>query len=557
MFVVRPLRPWPRIRQLLALPFALGLPLALLAGAGCQSPEEARQAADAEVYPLVLERRAQLGLEAPPLAIEPSPDSLRARLLRGEAGPQGALSLVQCLEIASENNRDYSGRKERLYNSALDLTLERWRFGWREDLSGSASVLGTGDESTSASASGGYSLTKLFGSGANVVLDIGAGMARSLTFSDDWNPVGDLGLSITQPILRGFGSAIVREPLTQAERNLIYEVRAFERFRRTFAYDTASRYYNLLESYQRLANQEANFKSLETLTKRNEKLAEAGRLSDIELGQARQNELSSRNQLVISRASLQSQLDDFKLFLGLPVEFALVLDPSVLESLETGSAGDVEEPIAVRFALANRLDHATVLQQFEDRRRAVAISADQLRSGLTISGGATLQSAEGQPLNFDLDNADWSATLSWDLPIDILPERNGYRKALINLQSAARSCEQSADSITADIRDELRVTLASREAYEIQRRAVQLAERRIQSTRLKLDAGRSTTRDLLEAENDLLEARNNTTSALINYTLNRYALWRDLEILRVDEQGLRGELQLLAAAPVAAAQGQN
>ena len=39
----------------------------------------------------------------------------------------------------------------------------------------------------------------------------------------------------------------------------------------------------------------------------------------------------------------------------------------------------------------------------------------------------------------------------------------------------------------------VRVTLASREAFEIQRRAVELAERRIQSTRLKLDAGRSTT----------------------------------------------------------------
>jgi outer membrane protein TolC len=86
---------------------------------------------------------------------------------------------------------------------------------------------------------------------------------------------------------------------------------------------------------------------------------------------------------------------------------------------------------------------------------------------------------------------------------------------------------------------------------------VELAERRIQSTRLKLDAGRSTTRDLLEAENDLLEARNNTTSALIDYTLNRYALWRDLEILRVDEQGIRGELELLAQAQPAVAEGKN
>ena len=47
--------------------------------------------------------------------------------------------------------------------------------------------------------------------------------------------VADVRFSVTQPLLRGSGSRIVYEPLTQAERDLIYEVRSFERYRRSFA----------------------------------------------------------------------------------------------------------------------------------------------------------------------------------------------------------------------------------------------------------------------------------------------------------------------------------
>ena len=52
---------------------------------------------------------------------------------------------------------------------------------------------------------------------------------------DGWDAVSDFSVSWTQPLLRGSAREVVLEPLTQAERNLVYSVRNFERFRRTFA----------------------------------------------------------------------------------------------------------------------------------------------------------------------------------------------------------------------------------------------------------------------------------------------------------------------------------
>src|SRR6266700_1303660 len=51
---------------------------------------------------------------------------------------------------------------------------------------------------------------------------------RSLTSQSNIN------LDLIQPLLRGGGRAVTLEPLTQNERNLLYEIRLFARFREQF-----------------------------------------------------------------------------------------------------------------------------------------------------------------------------------------------------------------------------------------------------------------------------------------------------------------------------------
>ena len=203
---------------------------------GCMSPEEAVESADAEVYALVQDRRDAVTGSELPFSIQPPDDSLRQRLMRGDGldDPRiGNLSFEQCLEIAAENSRSFQSQKEQLYLSALDLTLEQWRFGTIFSLGGGAGASGNGfdDGSTSIDADG--SASKLFGTGGRVVTNIGASLFRAIGTGDGWDALSNLGVSFTQPLLRGSAREVVMEPLTQAERNLVYAVRNFElRFRR-------------------------------------------------------------------------------------------------------------------------------------------------------------------------------------------------------------------------------------------------------------------------------------------------------------------------------------
>lgn len=529
---------------------ALALLLALAAIPGCKSAESYRTEADRDVLRLVEDRRAKLSLDERTFTIEPDPASLRQRILRGETSSTGPLSLVQCLEIAAENSRQYQDQKEELYLSALDLTLERWRFGVITNGAIATAIEGTGSEGDTASGSAGFGFSKLLGTGASILGDIGLNLARTLTFSDGWHPVSDFGGSITQPLLRGFGRSIVEEPLTQAERDLVYAVRSFERFRRTFAVDAATRYYAILEAKDAMTNQERNVESLTQLTLRNRALADAGRLSDIDVGQARQDELSSRNNLLTAQERLQRDIDSFKLFLGLPIPTELELEPGALAELSREELAELHlaEGEATAFALANRLDYLNTQDRRADSQRRVDVAADNLRAGLSLRAEARATSLDGKPLEYNFQDTTWALTATLDLPLDRLPERNAYRAALIAREASTRSAEQLGDTIQADLREELRQLQTRRESYSIQQNAVELAQKRIESTRLKLEAGRADTRSLLEAERSLLQAQNSATTALIDYTLARLALFRDMELLRVDSAGIRMEEGLLSGA---------
>jgi outer membrane protein TolC len=511
---------------------------------GCYTPAQQLVNADSESYAILEKRRAELDAKGG-FTIQPPPDSLRQRMLAGEK--PGALGLVRVLEVAAENSRDYQRRKEDLYLAALDLTLERFAFAAQRSGQLSALLNGTGDEAQTASAGGGFAVRRLLGTGAALIGDVGLSLARNLSSGDGWDVASDMGITVTQPLLRGFGRRIVLEPLTQAERNVVYSARTFERFRRTFGVDVTQRYLRILQQALQLKNEEENLANLEQVSKRNEALSRAGRLSEVQLAQAQQDELRSQARVIDQRQRLQTALDNFKLFLGLPITAPLELDLTEVERLDSGEGLQVNEQVATSFALDQRLDFLTLLDQVADAERKVPIAANRLLAGVDVTSSINASSEPGKPFEYDSDDLNWNLGLDVNLPIDLISQRNAYRETLITLERAKRAEVELADSIRVALRDELRQATALLETLRIQANAVTLAERRIESTRLNQQAGRAETRDILEAQEALRQANNALISARVDYHLARLSLWRDMELLRVDENGVRPDPELLLA----------
>ena len=497
--------------------------------------------------------------------------------------PPVVLSLVDALQIAARNNRQYQRNKEDLFRAALDLDFERdeFRTTFAGLLAGSyqhdRTALGFADGvvEEDLQASGVLNAGQQFKNGTQFSLQLGWNLLQLLR--PEWATSDSVfaDASISIPLLRGAGRHIVTEPLTQAERNIIYAIYEFEDFKRSFAVQVADRYLSVLQSLNQVQNAEENYRGLIASTRRARRQLDAGNLPPIQVDQAIQSELSARNRWVSARASYAAALDSFKILLGLPTDAELSLDsaelerlseavgtvleggveieyeseippadaPIVLEEPSTENAGPLElEPdYAIRLALENRLDLRIARGRVYDAQRRIVLAADRLRTEISLFGSASLAADRVQDISFNEGN--YNALLNVDLPLERTAEAIAYRESYINLEQAVGNLQDLEDGIKLDVLDRLRILREARESLHIQALSVELARRRVRGANLNLQAGRAEIRDLLEAQEDLLSAQNSLTAATVDYRVAELALQRDLGLLQVDSDGLWKEFE--------------
>jgi outer membrane protein TolC len=592
--------------------------------AGCQNPTQYRQEADKVAADIITQKQQQALGKTEPFTIERPSDIFRRRLLKEqdllysgkasigadkleiiehwpeeaypsrEPGPEplslqvdeGApkLSLTDALQIGARNSFEYQSFKEEVFQAALDLDLERNEFRnifTGDFASGISTDSRSGSTTTGTENSGGAALDRAFKNGVDISTSLAIDLVSLLNAGGKsaFGIAGDASVSV--PLLRGSGRHIVTEPLTQAERNVVYKIYDFERFKQTFAVQVAREYLGVLRRYNELENARENYRRRIQTARRSRRLADAGRLPEIQVDQAVQDELVARDRWISATESYKNTLDLFKNLLSLPPDARIKLDYSELDKLiapaqkivdeitaaeqsrlndvtppadaeielshpDKKNAGplEIDEVAAIKLGLGNRLDLRKVQGEVYDAQRAVVVAADALGAELTLFGSAnygqsrSLGSVSSDDAQLRFDRAKYLALLTLDLPIERTAERNAYRNSFILLEQETRDFQILEDRIKLNIRSGLRDLLEFRESLRIQAQAVYLAEKRVRSVDLFLEAGRAQIRDLLEAQRALFSAQNALTSAVVNYRIAELELQSDMGVLEVNEKGL-------------------
>ena len=512
--------------------------------AGCYSPEVNRAWADRAVYRVLAGASRQVTGEPHEFVVERAVDTLRRELLTSRVPVQ--LTLAQALDVAAENSREFQRQKETLYLAALNLTTSQNNFRVRFGGGGGATANGIGDESANVTLADDLSAAANTAAGTRIVASFVNTFLRSVVNGGTFDGSSILDLSFTQPLLRGAGRHIAREPLTQAERNVIYAMRDFERFRAQFAVSVVGDYWNIAQQFADLANVEANYESLKNSRLQIEELYRAGRRTIVDLGRAQQQEFSADAQRVNARNRLETTLDQFKLTLGLPITARLELDQNAIQDIVARGAEpiDIDEQDAIELALERRYDYRTNVDEIEDEGRRVLIAENSLNLGLDFTAAISVPSNNGSTARLDWSQINWSAGVDLDLFLDRIPLRNAYRTQLITFDRAVRAREQAEDQLTASVRRDMRNIQAALESYRIQLVAVDLAEKRVEATTDLYAAGRVPALDKLDAQDSLLSAQLNRNAAIVDYAIARLQLMNDLEAIRLEPQGLRFDLDL-------------
>lgn len=519
--------------------FMLVLSCCCLACIGC-SPEQYKADADKEVQSILDSKwKAEHGTRANSRIadVEQDPNDL---FFDPNYIPSGKLTLAEAVALATARNRDYQRQKESLYLSALDLTLFRHNFAtkWFGTFDGTYS---RNDADESLTAGGEVGLSRLLEDGTQISTSIASDWLRYLT-GDPRESLGSvLSATISKPLLRGAGKDVVMENLTQAERNVLYQIRTFSRYRKTFVVSIVSDYYRVLQALDRVKNAESNYKSLQLAYDQSNLKAMAGRLDMFEADQTKQQMLDARDNLAGAERAYQQALDTFKIRLAIPTDASIELDPNALEILSTMEVSEPEFNVddAIQTALALRLDLATIRDQVDDARRKIKVSENALKADLNIIARANVDSTpDRQAGRLRFNDGSYSIGAQVDLPFDRKSERNNYRESLITLIQRQRDYEDGIDNVKLDVRNNYRSLVESAQRYKIQLLSLELAKERVKSTSLLFQAGRVQTRDVLESQNALLSAQNATTSTLVDYNIAKLSFYRDIEVLSVKPDGL-------------------
>ncbi|MDA7627968.1 TolC family protein [Verrucomicrobia bacterium] len=465
------------------------------------------------------------------------------------------VSLEKAVELATQYNRNYLSQKEDLYLQALDLSLARFQytpiFGGGADISyndrqriaeNTASGVDEITREKTVNSNAGVGFNWLLRTGGRIATDFSTDFIRFVSNDSGWATSSALGATFTQPLLRGAGYRIAIENLTQAERDLLYALRNFTRFRKEFTVDIVANYYQVLQNKDRVSNAFKGYESFKVSVEREQARAAEGETPLSELNRLKESLLSTEQGWISAIRNYQLSRDRFKIDLGLSMDTSIILDESELDNLKIHHPS-ITASQAIKTALETRLDLDTVRDRLQDVERRIRIAADGLQADLdlTVSGNVSSRPGSGFQLP-DLDQRSWTASLGLDLPINRKRERNNYRSALIAFDRAQRQYEQFVDQMKLDIQDGWRNLEQRQREFEISEVRVELSQNRREEELLKRELGLGLALDLVDAQNDLINSQNQRTSALISHTVARLGFWRDMGILFIKENGQWEEL---------------
>lgn len=528
-----------------------------------------RRSADRETYAAIADKSdqvpgmsAQVGIDSQ-TAVDLSDYPVNEEsydFLDNEANSEiGAriIGLNSALELAFLHSRDYQTQKERLYLEALALTFDRYRYTPVFAFTSSAdyiwdtedqfvqdmqSLTGMSRTSTSEGIDAGTTLGAryLLKSGGVVALNLTNNFTRFLT--GDVRETGSSALigSFTQPLIRDFGTAIETETLLQAERDLLYQLRDFTRFRKEFAVNVATAYYSVLLNRETVRNNFAGLNAQNLSLEREQAFQLEGLRTLLQVGRLQQATLQLDLRWTASITRYKRSLDNFKLLLGLDADDNIQLDAAEMTLIsETGMVRpDISLELAVEMAQRTRLDLYTELDRVQDSARRIQVAANALRPALDFSFVASVPDAPGGNLGeLDFERAIYSAGLDLELPLDTKADRNDYRRALIDYEATSRSYLLARERVTLDVIDAYRRMNEASKSYNINVTSVEINERRVEEAELRAELGLGDIQDTVDSQNDLTAARTELVSSIVDHNIAKLEFWRDVGLLYVDDSG--------------------
>ncbi len=336
---------------------------------------------------------------------------------------------------------------------------------------------------------------------------------------------GDLALTFTQPLLKGFGTEIKQGPLKIA-RTQIHIADQTSRARVTeIVLKVISLYWELVFQRENLLAQQTSLKLATQLLESNRARVALGLLAPIEILVAEVAVASREETVLVAQKAIQDTADQLMALIhsrDRPSAFSVILptDHPVEEEININPNDLVESALRDDPALD------ALELNIQNKARGVQLAENQTLPSLDFIG-AFGPSGIGQTLSapfeqlFSADFYRWEAGFLFTYPLGNRAAEATLMKARSEQAKAQLEKEKRMREITRTTQEGIRRMKTDFERIRATQRALELAKKQLLAGEERFQLGLISSHDIITFQNDVAIASVNALRALIDYNKSR------------------------------------
>jgi outer membrane protein len=421
------------------------------------------------------------------------------------------LTLEEAINLALKANRNLLVSQYSLESQKLSLKSALSEFELKIM---PATTLGvTGSDSESDKSLGlGLELQRKFEAGTSLSIE------PSVTKDSEYT--SGVGLSINQPLLRGFGREVNLAGIRSAEYSTRTSQRSLYQTMVNTVLETVSAVYQVIKQRELVRLNESLASKLQQHADAARIKEKIGLATPMDVYRAEIRLKDVQDSVSSSKQDLRDAEDRLKIILALPLEsdldFSAPLEYTPIR---------LRQRDAVEIAMKNRVE----LEQAEDEIRQAQRNSRIAKHNILPKLNLVLNynrfgSSDDFGESTSLDEASWGIQLVSSTDVSRTSEKAAYQQSRINLETARLNQDARQDEIYRQVRTQLVALEAVEKRITIRRDKVTQAEGKMSLATIKFSYGMADNFDLIEAEQELLQARVDMLSARIDYVNGIYSL---------------------------------
>jgi len=436
------------------------------------------------------------------------------------------LTLSDIVTLLLQNSRQ-------LKNAALDRIVQRQQLRQAEStfspqvqpllgigvsqtlsnsVTGSAPLSSTTVGGATAGTSDEVSPGTIIARGAQVTGEMRSPLGTRLTVTVNPFESQRLGVTVTQPLLRGAGRRVNEAPVNQAR---LTETRNQLELRQTLTEQITQAgvtYRALAKAQEALRIQQVSLASQQKQLEFVQVLVNAGRRARSELVDVRASIAATESQLVVVQNALEQAKSDLLNLLDLDNNLNIAVPQTLIAEFQTGnipaeSYQDIQAAALLPKAYSNRPEYLQAQLDIKIAELAGVVTRDNQRWGLDLQGtagvGDTSQMAAGITLTRRFGDQELETN---------------RRQSDVDLQKRQNDLARITKDIELEVGDRLRDINSALEQIASAKRSTELAQRRLEIATERFRRGRDG--DLFQVislQNDVVTAQNEEVNAKISF----------------------------------------